>query len=53
MIYNTLHRKQKIEQHDPDYTGGELEYSGGVSSFSSTFDTHRVTLVTNPVISHK
>ena len=34
-------------------TGGELRFSGRVSSSCSTSDTRRVNLVTNPVISHK
>ena len=37
----------------PLTTGGELRFSGRVSSSCSTSDTRRVTLVTNPVISHK
>jgi hypothetical protein len=42
MIYKTLHIKPKIEQHEP---GDELMCSGMVSSFCSTSDTRRVTLV--------
>ena len=34
-------------------TGGELRCSGRMSSSCSTSDTHRVNLVTNPVISHE
>ena len=34
-------------------TGGELRCSRRVSSSCSTSDTHRVNLVTNPVISHE
>ena len=37
----------------PLKTGGELRCSGRVSSSSSTSDTRRVNLVTNPVISHE
>ena len=54
MIYKTLHRKLKIEQHKPTKTGGFLRCPLFVreSSPCSTSDTRRVTLVTNPVISH-
>jgi hypothetical protein len=34
-------------------TGGELRCSGRVDSSCSTSDTHRVTVVTNPMISHE
>jgi hypothetical protein len=34
-------------------TGGELRWSGRVSSYCSTCGTHCVNLVTNPVISHE
>ena len=37
MIYRTLQRKQKIGQHEPTKTGGELRCSGRVSSSCSTF----------------
>jgi hypothetical protein len=37
----------------PLRTGGEIGFSGGVSSYCSTRDNHRVNLVTNPVISHE
>ena len=37
----------------PLKTGGELRCSGRISSPCSTSDTHRVNLVTNPVISHE
>jgi hypothetical protein len=42
MIYKTLHRKLKIEQH-----GGELMCSGRVNSFFSPCGTRCVTLVTS------
>jgi len=32
---------------------GELRCSGRAGSFCSTSDTHRVTLATNPAISHE
>ena len=34
-------------------TGGELVFSGRASSSCSTSGTHRVTLGTNPVVSHE
>jgi hypothetical protein len=34
-------------------TGGEVRCSGRVSSSCSTSDTHRVNLITNPMISHE
>ena len=52
-IYKILHRKQKIEKHEPDKGRGELRCSGRVSKPCSTSDTRRVTLVTNSVISHE
>ena len=42
-VHKTLHRKQKIEQHEP----GMLHRS------CSTCNTRRITLVTNPVINHE
>ena len=52
MIYRTLHRKWKIEQHEPhDKNKGDLRCSGGSSS-CSTIGTCRVTLLINPMISH-
>ena len=55
MIYKTLHRKIKIEQHEhePDWNRGELRCSGRVSSSCSTSSTLCVTVVTNPVINHE
>jgi hypothetical protein len=44
MIYKTLHRKPKIEQHKPREKPG--------MNACSTNGTRRVTVVTNPVISH-
>jgi len=44
-LYKTLHKKQKIEQHEPTNTGGKLRYSGRVSSSCSTRGTRRVTLI--------
>ena len=37
----------------PLKTGGELRWSGSVSSFCSTSDTRRVNIVTNLVIGHE
>ena len=50
--------KHKYETKDrvtrtPLKTGGELMCSGRVSISCSTSDTHRVNLVTNPLISHE
>ena len=53
MIYKTLHRKLKIEQHEPTKNRGELEYSGSVSRSYSISGTRCVTHVTNPLISHE
>ena len=52
-LYKTLHRKLKIEQHEPTKTWGQLRYSGRAISSCSTGGTRRVTLVTNPLISHE
>jgi len=52
MIYKTLHRKLKIEQHDPTKIEGKLRY-GQVSSSCSTSDTRRFTLVAHPMIFHE
>jgi hypothetical protein len=49
-IYKTLHRKLKIEQHEPHLKPEVNWCFGRVSSSCSTGITHRVTLVTNPVI---
>ena len=46
MIYKTLHRKLKIEQH-------ELMCSGKISSSCSISGTRRATRVTNPMVSHE
>jgi hypothetical protein len=62
-IYKTSHRKQRSTKHhtenkrssnkNPIKTGGVLMRSEKSSSSCTTCDTHRVTLVTNPVISHE
>jgi hypothetical protein len=44
MIYKTLHRKLKSEQHKPP------KIIGVNSGFCSTNGTHHVTLVKNPVV---
>ena len=49
IIYKTLHIKLKISTKN----WGELKCSGGESSSCSTSGTCRVSLVTNPVISHE
>ena len=51
-IYKTLHRKQKIEQHKLNNSGGP-RYSGMVRSSSPTSRIRRVTIVANLVISHE
>jgi len=43
---------QKTKDRATLKIGGELRYSGTVSSSCSTSDTRRVSLVTKPVISH-
>ena len=52
MIYKTLHRKPKTEQHHK-YPWGELRYSGRVSRSCYINDTPRVTLVKIPVVCHQ
>ena len=47
------HKTKDRVTRTPLKTGGELMCSGRVSSSWSTSDTHRVNLVTNPVISHE
>jgi hypothetical protein len=49
---HTYKTKDRVTR-TPLKTGDELSYSGRVSSFFSTSDTHRVILVTNPMISHE
>ena len=46
-IYKTLHRKQKIEQHEPSKTRDELMCSGRAGSSCSTRGSHVITIVTN------
>ena len=53
MIYKTLHRKLKIEQHEPHKNGGEFKSSRRVNSSCSTRGTRRITLVTYPMTSHE
>jgi hypothetical protein len=48
----TLKTKDRVTR-TPLRTGSELRFSGMVSSSCSTSGTRRVTLVTNPVISHE
>ncbi len=50
----TITQKNKDRAtHTPLKTGGELRCPGMVSSSCSTIGTCRVTLVTDPVISHE
>jgi hypothetical protein len=39
---HNIHIKLKIEEHEPQKTGGEFRCSGRVSSFCSTSGTRRV-----------
>ena len=52
---STKHTNKTKDQvtRTPLKTGGELRCSGRVSSSCSISDTHRVNLVTNPLISHE
>ena len=52
-IYKAYTETKDRTTRTPLKTGGELACSGRVSSFCSTSGTCRVTLVTNPVISHE
>ena len=47
------HKAKDRVTRTPLKTGGELMCSGKANSSCSTSDTHRVNLVTNPVISHE
>jgi len=51
-IYDAHKTKYRVIR-TPLKTGCELRCSGRVGSSSSTSDTRRVNLVTNPVISHE
>ena len=51
--YKTLHRKLKIEQHEPHKNRGEPRCPGRVSLSCSTCGTHRLTRATHPVISQE
>ena len=48
---HTYKTKDRVTR-TPLKTGGEIRYSGKVSSSCSTSGARRVNLVTNPVISH-
>ena len=54
MIYKTLHRKLKIEQHGPHLKPwmNSLRWSRRRSSSCFVLGNRRITLVINPVISH-
>jgi len=52
-VLQNIHKTKDRVTRTPLKTGGELRCSGRVSSSRSTSDTHRVNLVTNPVISHE
>jgi hypothetical protein len=47
MIYKTLHRKVKIEQHEPTKNGGVCRCSGGISYSFPISDTRRVIVKSN------
>jgi hypothetical protein len=49
---HTYKTKDRVTR-TPLKAGGELRCSGRVNSSCSTTDTHRVNLVTNPVINHE
>ena len=49
---HTYKTKDRVTR-TPLKTGGEIRFSGRVSSSCPTSDTRRVNLVTNPVISHE
>ena len=50
MVYTTLHRNQKKEQHESFSKPGDvLGFPGRVSSSSSTRGTRRVAMVTIPL----
>jgi hypothetical protein len=50
---NYIHKSEDRVTQTQIKTGGELRRSGMVNSSSTTSDTHRVNLVTTPVISHE
>jgi hypothetical protein len=52
-LQNTTQKTKNRATRTPLKTGGELLCSGRVSSFRSTSDTRRVTLVTKPMISYE
>ena len=51
-IYKTYKSKDRVTR-TPLKTGGELKYSGWVSSSCPSSGNRRVTLLTNPVKSHE
>jgi len=53
MKKNITQKSKDRATRTPLKTGGELGCSQRVSSSCSTCSTHRVTLVTNPVICYK
>ena len=52
-LQNTTQKTKDLAKRTPQKTGSVLRCSGMVSSSTSTCGTRRVTLVTNPVISHE
>ena len=52
-LQNTTHKAKDWITRTPLTTGGELRCSGRVGSSCSTGGTRRVTLLSNPVISHE
>jgi hypothetical protein len=52
-LQNNTHKTKDRVTRTPLSTEGELRRSGRVGSSCSTSDTHRVTLVTNPVMSYE
>ena len=52
-LQNTTQKIKNREKRTPQKTGDEFRCSGKLGSSCYTSDTCRVTLVTNPVISHE
>jgi len=52
-LQSITHKTKDRVTRTPVKTGGELRYSGRVSSSWSTGDTRRVTIITNPSIGHE
>ena len=53
IIYKAIHRKQKIEQHEPHKNQRYLMCSGRVGGSCSTNDNRGITFVTNVMTIHE